>query len=91
MRVVVADEESESLDIPGRVALTKPQLTSAQDKQIGFLLNKYTDVIMICSEVGMVLTTKHWIDTGNQTPIRSVPYRLAPAWRDQLRREICTC
>ena len=32
MRVVVADEESESLDTPGRVALSKPRLTSAQDK-----------------------------------------------------------
>ena len=88
MRVVVADEESESLDTPGRVALSKPQLTSAQDKQMESLLNKYTDVI--CSEVGVVPTAKHLIDTGNQTPIRSVPYRLAPAWRDQLRREICT-
>ena len=30
----------------------------------------------------------HQIDTGQHAPIRLVPYRLAPAWRDQLREEI---
>lgn len=30
MRVVVADEENESLDTPGRIALAKPQLTPDQ-------------------------------------------------------------
>ena len=32
----------------------------------------------------------HPIDTANQAPIRTPPYRLAPAWRDQLRGEIRT-
>ena len=30
------------------------------------------------------------IDTANQAPSMSVPYRLAPAWRDQLREEVRT-
>ncbi len=34
------------------------------------------------------MTTDHGIDTGEHTPIRSVPYRLAPAWKEQLRLKV---
>ena len=88
MRVVVADEENESLDNSGRISLAEPQLTPEQSGQLKALLDQYQDVI--CPEVGGVNTVEHTIDTGTQTPIRSAPYRLAPAWREQLRKEIST-
>ena len=31
---------------------------------------------------------EHCIDTGDARPIRSIPYRLCPAWREQVRAEL---
>jgi len=87
LRVVVADEEDGENVGPSRnIALAKPDLTPSQQDQLQALLAEYQDVV--CSQIGHMQGTEHSIDTGDQQPIRSMPYRLAPAWREQLKEEI---
>ncbi len=53
---------------------------------MGALLAEYNDVSR--QKVGRARDICHEIDTGNEKPIRTCPYRLALAWRDQLREEV---
>ena len=50
------------------------------------MLKQFGDVI--CETIGKAHDTDHEIDTGEYQPIRSVPYRLAPAWKEQLHVEV---
>ena len=63
-----------------------PALTGRQNGEVKALLDKYNDIIRL--EVDRARDTDHEIDTGNEKPIiRACPYRLAQAWRNQLRDE----
>lgn len=86
MRVVIAEDEVGTDDPPGRIALSTPDLTQEQSDQLKALLEEFKDVV--CPEVGKVEGVEHTIDTGDHSPIRSAPYRLAPAWRNELREEV---
>ena len=87
LRVVLAeDNDGESDKPPSRVVLSDSELTKEQEAQLAGLLSEYKDVVN--ESVGKAWGVSHKIDTAAQVPIRSVPYRLAPAWRDQLREEI---
>ena len=83
--VVVAEEEDEGQE-QGKVLAELPALMGRQNDEVGALLAEYNDVVR--QEVGRARDICHEIDTGNEKPIRTCPYRLAPAWRDQLREEI---
>ena len=83
--VVVAEEEDEGLE-QGKVLAELPALMGRQNDEVGALLSEYNDVVR--QKVGRARDICHEIDTGNEKPIRTCPYRLAPAWRDQLRDEV---
>jgi len=87
-RVVMAEEEQEAEPIASRMVLSTPNLNEDQTKQLQDPWGKYNDVIT--QKVGKVEGVEHTIDTGEHAPVRSAPYRLAPAWRDQLREEVHT-
>ena len=86
LRVVMAEEEQEAEAIASRMILSTPNLTAEQAEQLRELLSQYSDVIS--PTIGKVQDVEHIIDTGDHVPVRSAPYRLAPAWRDQLRDNI---
>ena len=83
--VVVAEEEDEGQE-QGKVLAELPALTGRQNDEVGALLAEYNNVVR--QEVGRAMDICHEIDTGNEKPIRTCPYRLAPAWREQLREEV---
>ena len=68
-----------------KVLAELPALTGRQNDEVGALLAEYNDVVR--QEVGRARDICHAIDTGNEKPIRTCLYRLAPAWRDQLSEE----
>ena len=80
LRIVVATEEEEE---EGKTRLSGRVLEAKQVKELLEILNKYQDV-----RPGMMKDVEHSIDTGNATPIRSLPYRLCPAWREKVREEL---
>ena len=83
--VVVAEEEDEGQE-QGKVLAELPALMGRQNDEVGALLAEYNDVVR--KEFGRARYIYHDIDTGNEKPIRTCPYRLAPAWRNQLREEV---
>ena len=81
--VVVAEEEDEGQE-RGKVLAELPALAGRQIDKVGGLLAEYNDVVR--QEVGRARDICHEIDTGNEKPIRTCPYRLAPAWRASWER-----
>ena len=86
LRVVMAEEEQDTEEVASRVVLSKPNLSIEQEKQLKELLKEFDDVV--CTKIGKVEGVSHAIETGDHAPVRSAPYRLVPAWRDQLREEV---
>ena len=82
----MAEEDQEAEAVESRVVLSKPDLNEQQNRQIQELLAEFSDVV--CQGIGKVQGVAHKIDTGEYAAVRSAPYRLAPAWRDQLREEV---
>ena len=88
LRVVMAEEEQEAEEVASGMVLATPNLNEGQTGQLRDLLKEYDDVV--CQKIGQVEGVDHKIETGEHAPVRSAPYRLAPAWRDQLREEVRT-
>ena len=84
LRVVVVEDGEEESDKP--LSKLTFVLTKEQEAQLAELLSEFDDVVS--ADMGKASAVTHQIDTGQHAPIWSVPYRLAPAWRDQLREEI---
>ena len=85
---MVADEEEEEENtesVRGAYTFGK-DLTSTQRQQLGDLLQEFQDVIT--TNLGIANGIEHKVDTKDHAPIRVLPYRIAPAWKDQLRAEI---
>ena len=82
-RVIVAEEDECEDDQPGHGG---EELVQKQAQELQAVLKQFGDVI--CETTGKACDTDHGVDTGEHTPIRAVPYRLAPAWKEQLRVEV---
>ena len=82
--MVVADEvEQEKLD---KTKLLGKELSEEQQKQFTDLLGQYGDVL---SEIpGKFVGEFHFIKTDDHKPCRTMMYRVAPAWKDQLRVKV---
>ena len=57
-----------------------------QKAELDTLLNYFSGVIN--TTPGRASLVEHLINTSNSPPLRTAPYRLAPAWKDQLQAEI---
>ena len=84
--MLIVDEEEDEGQGKCKVLAELPALMGRQNDEVRDLLAEYNDVVR--QEVGRARDICHEIDTGNEKPIRSCPYRLVPAWRDQLREEV---
>lgn len=84
LMVIVADDEE---DEPTQGQVVTVELTDEQLLQE--LLEAYKEILS--ATPGMITCLSHPINTGNGSPIRVPPYRLAPAWREQLQQEINVC
>ena len=82
-RVIVAEEDECEDDQPGHGG---EELAQKQAQELQAVPKQFSDAI--CETTGKAHDTDHGIDTGEHTPIRSVPYRLASAWKEQLRVEV---
>ena len=83
IRVMVAEEDECEDDQSGQGG---EELAQKQAQELQAVLEQFGDVI--CETTGRAHDTDHGIDTGEHTPIRSVLYRLALAWKEQLRVEV---
>ena len=80
LRVVVAEEdEDEHTTGPGP---SDSNLDVEQKAELDALLNSFSDVTN--TTPGRASLVEHVINTSNSLPLRTTPYRLAPAWQDQL-------
>ena len=85
LRIIVATEDSQDTHLQNP-ADPQPALNKHQAAQLAALLQSYKDVIM--DTPGLTTALEHTIDTKDASPIRTAQYRLAPAWKEQLREEI---
>lgn len=85
---VVVGKDSEGSDSPvGSPELGAPDLDSDQLLAVNNVLGKFSDVLK-AGKLGCVEGGSMVIDTGDSRPVQIHPYRVAPAWRDELQREV---
>ena len=84
LNLVVVGEEVEEPQVDG-VKLTMPTLDQTQQFEVGNILEQYGEVV--CTKLGRATDICHTINTGMSQPLRTCPYRLAPAWKDQLHSQ----
>ena len=85
-RVVVGQDSVGSDEPPGRVSLGQPGMSEAQQIELDNVLTAFHDVI--CDKLGQASGVDHTIETGQSAPVQAYPYRIAPAWKDELHREV---
>ena len=83
---IVVFAEDDNLEREDKIKLRGSRLTDDRKKELDKLLQEYEDVLD--SSPGLTGAVVHSIDTGDSKPIRSLPYRLCPAWCQQVRNEI---
>lgn len=84
--VVVAKDSSGSDGPVGAAVLGTPDLNSIQSAEMQALVGQFPNVIS--DKLGDASPVVHTVDTGQSSPIQVHPYRVAPAWREELRKEI---
>ena len=85
-RVVVAEKSKGTTEPIGKVKMSGPVLSIVQKAQLQAILDQLSDVVTI--ELGSVKGEAHVILTDDSPPVRSVPYRIAPGWRQDVKEEI---
>lgn len=82
----------ESLDNAGELKCIKinSKLSNKEKKKLGKLLKRYNKLFMDPNpkEHSRQNKVQHPIDTGNELPIHSVPYRVSPKERDEISKQI---
>ena len=84
--VVIAKDSPGSDGPVGATELGVPVLNSTQAAALQALLVRFPKVI--CDKLGNASPVSHTVDTGQANPVQIHPYRIAPAWREELRKEI---
>ena len=84
--MVVAEESEGTTDPIGKVKMSDPVLSIVQKAQLQAILDEFSDGVTI--ELGSVKGKAHVILTDGSPPVRSVPYRIAPGWRQDVKEEI---
>ena len=80
----IAEESKRTPEPIGKVKMSDPVLSIVQKAQLHVqaILDELSDVVTI--ELGSVKGEAHVILTDGSTPVHSVPYRIAPGWREDL-------
>ena len=84
--MVVAEESEETTEPIGKVKMSDPLLSIAQKAQLQAILDEFSDGVTI--ELDSVMEEAHVILNDGSPPVRSVPYRIAPGWRQDVKEEI---
>ena len=80
-------QDSEGSDEPpGKVTLGQPGMTEAQIEEFDSMLWGFN--VVITDKLGHTSSVSHVIDTGQSAPVQSYPYRIAPAWKEELHDEV---
>ena len=87
LRIVAAAEEMGD-EKEDKLGLSEAELAEVQKKALDDLLMNYQDVLR--DEPGLAKGVHHVIETGDSLPKRTMPYRICPAWRDAIKKEIST-
>ena len=87
LRIVAAAEEMGD-EKEDKLGLFEAELTEVQKKTLDDLLRNYQDVLR--DEPGLAKGVHYVIETGDSLPKRTMPYRICPAWRDAIKKEIST-
>ena len=61
-------------------------MTEAQQGELNRIFNELDEVVT--EKLGQTSAACHVIDTGQSSPVQSYPYRIAPAWKEELHGEI---
>ena len=61
-------------------------MTEAQRGELNRIFNELDEVVT--EKLGQTSAACHVIDTGQSSPVQSYPYRIAPAWKEELHGEI---
>ena len=85
-RVVVGQDSEGSDEPPGKVTLGQPGMTEAQIEELDSMLGGFN--VVITDKLGHTSSVSHVIDTGQSAPVQSYPYRIAPAWKEELHDEV---
>ncbi len=85
-RVVVAEESEGTTEPKGKVKMSDPVLSIVQKAQLQAIIDDFSDVVTI--ELVSVKGEAHVILTDGSPPVRSLPYRIAPGWRQDVKEEI---
>ena len=80
---MVVEDEDEHTTGPGP---SDSNLDVEQKAELDTLLNSFSDIIN--TTPGRASLVEHVINTSNSPPLRTAPYHLAPAWKDQLQAAI---
>lgn len=84
-RIVVAAEEDEELE-KNVQRLSGQTLSEDRQRQLDVILGRWERVMT--GKPGVTCLAEHEVDTGEAKPIRCIPYRLPPQWKEQVRNEI---
>ena len=84
--MVVAEESEGTTEPIGKVKMSGPVLSIVQKAQLQAILDEFSDVVTI--ELDSVMEEAHVILNDGSPPVRSVPYRIAPGWRQDVKEEI---
>ena len=58
----------------------------AQIEELDSMLGGFN--VVITDKLGHASSVSHVIDTGQSAPVQSYPYRIAPAWKEELHDEV---
>ena len=80
-RIVVATDEEEESE--AKLKLKGAELGEGRRRELEAILEELKDVLD--DKPGCNFSAQHVINTGEAKLIRSLPYRLCPAWRQQVQ------
>ncbi len=83
---MVAEESEGTTEPIGKFKMSDPVLSIVQKAQLQAILDEFSDVVTI--ELVSVKGVAHVILTDGSPPVRSLPYRIAPGWRQDVKEEI---
>ena len=84
--MVAAEDDGE--DEKDKLLLFGDQMTDSKRQTLKGILDSYADVLK--DDPGLLKGVSHVIDTGDSPPLRSMPNRICPAWREAIKNQIAT-
>ena len=82
--MVAAEDDGE--DEKDKLLLFGDQMTDSKRQMLKGILDSYADVLK--DDPGLLKGVSHVIDTGDSPPLRSMPNRICPFWREAIKNAL---